>query len=133
MDRVFGDVLEGTLNWSPLRLGASANYPALNVWETDEALHVEAELPGLKSENIEISVIGRELTIKGERVPAEMSDATWHRRERSTGAFARVLRLPFDVDSEKVTAAAKDGVLCVALPKAAAARPRKIDVRTENR
>lgn len=133
MDRLFGDVLVGNLNWSSLQPGSIAGYPALNVWETDDALHAEAEMPGLKSENIEIAVIGRELTIKGERAPETLPDATWHRRERATGAFARVLRLPFDVDSEKVTAAFKDGVLCVTLPKAAAARPRKIEVKTESK
>ncbi len=132
VDRLVGHMVDGSVNWTPLAFNVAPTYPALNVWETEEALAVEAELPGFKMENIELSVMGRELTIKGERSQESATDATWHRRERSAGTFARVLRLPFDVDAEKIAASFKDGVLHVTLPKAEAARPRRIEVKTGN-
>lgn len=132
-DRLFGQVVDGTLSWSPLALGMTPTYPALNVWETEDALAVEAELPGYKMENIELSVMGRDLSIKGERAQESESDATWHRRERIAGSFTRVMRLPTDVDADKVAASFKDGVLHIKLPKAEAARPRRIEVKTENK
>lgn len=107
-------------------------YPALNISETADALAVEAELPGYKMENIEISVMGRDLSIKGQRTQEGETKATWHRRERLAGTFTRVVRLPFDVDAEKVSASLKNGVLHMTLPKAEAARPRRIEVKAGN-
>ncbi len=104
------------------------SFPPVNVWEEGDYLLAEAELPGLKSENIDIAVVGNELTIKGERPPVENKDETFHRRERGEGAFTRVIHLPVEVDAEKVTAKLENGVLLITLPKAEAAKPRKIQV-----
>jgi HSP20 family protein len=103
-------------------------FPAVNVWEDEASFHAEAELPGLKLEDLEILVVGSQLTIKGERRADVPEGATSHRSERTKGPFARVVRLPTDVAADKVEASLKDGVLLITLPKAEAARPRKIKV-----
>lgn len=102
--------------------------PAVNVWEDKDALYAELELPGVKSDQLELSVVSGELSIKVERPEITEEGVTYHRRERGTGSFARVLRLPVDVDNEHVGAQLADGVLTITLPKAEAARPRKIEV-----
>jgi HSP20 family protein len=103
--------------------------PPVNVWEQNDTLYVEAELPGVKSENLDISVVNNELTIKGQRPDEKEAETAYHRRERGLGAFVRVLRLPMEVDSAQVKATLTDGVLLIALPKTEAAKPRKIQVK----
>jgi len=105
-----------------------AAYPALNTWEDGDNAWVEAELPGLGLEDIEVLVNGGEVTINGERKLGEPQGATWHRRERSHGRFSRTLTLPWDVDADKVHATLRDGVLTVQLPKAETAKPKKVKV-----
>ena len=105
-------------------------FPALNVWEQDDALFVEAELPGLGLEDLEIFVTGQnQLTIKGERKPAAPDNAMQHRLERPFGQFVRTLTLPFPVDDSAVDARLENGVLTLRLPKHEAAKPRKIKVK----
>jgi len=104
-------------------------YPALNVWEDEDSYTAEAELPGFRLEDVEVNVRGSELSISGERKPEEKEGMTWHRRERGFGKFHRALEFPLPVDAEKVQASLKNGVLTVTLPKAEAAKPRKIQVR----
>jgi len=104
-------------------------YPALNVWEDEGSYTAEAELPGFRLEDVEVNVRGSELSISGERKPEEKEGMTWHRRERGFGKFHRALEFPLPVDAEKVQASLKNGVLTVTLPKAEAAKPRKIQVR----
>ncbi len=106
----------------------TSTFPPLNIWESENELYAEAELPGMKNEDLEIQVVGNELTLKGRRVDTAEQGVTYHRRERSTGEFTRLVRLPVDVDADKVEATLRDGVLRITLPKAAAARPRKINV-----
>jgi len=102
--------------------------PAVNVWEDAGAIYVELELPGVKKDELEIAVAGGELSIKVERPEVEQKGVTYHRRERGIGSFARILRLPVDVDPDKVEAELVGGVLTITLPKSEAARPRKIEV-----
>ncbi len=71
-------------------------FPPLNVWEDNDKLLVEAETPGLSMSDVEVEVIGNELTIKGERKPFEGQEFTYHRQERGTGSFTRSLTLPTD-------------------------------------
>jgi HSP20 family protein len=113
------------------RLVTGRSFPAVNVWENGENLFVEAEVPGLKSENLEITVVADELTLKGERAADERSEATYHRQERGAGSFHRVIKLPSEVNSDRVEAALNDGILLLTLPKAEAAKPRKIKVNAE--
>jgi HSP20 family protein len=108
-----------------------AEYPAVNVWEENDALHVEAELPGLALEDLEIFVTGNnQFTLKGERKAPVVEKGVQHRQERGFGKFTRTLTLPFPVDDSKVEARFENGVLKVTLPKHEAARPRKIAIKS---
>jgi len=100
----------------------------LNVWEENDVYCVEAEVPGLKSEDLELSVVGNQFTLKGRRGTSADQATTFHRRERGHGEFVRTLGLPAEVAADQVTASLADGVLTVKLPKAEAAKPRKISV-----
>lgn len=115
-------------------------FPAVNVGESDDAVTIEAELPGLDAADVEITVHGDELVLKGSRPAAAAEDApgaesggtdrvTWHRRERGHGAFERRLTLPVAVDASRVEARLVQGVLTVTCPKTAASRPQKVEVR----
>jgi HSP20 family protein len=104
-------------------------YPALNAWADDDNLHVEAEVPGLGLADLQISVLGDELCLSGERRDVVDEGTTYHRRERSVGAFRRVLQLPYAGDADKVDARLTDGVLTITLPKAESQRPRRIEVK----
>ncbi len=127
VERVFGGLLgeAGQLaNWGPVR-----GFPAMNIWQDGEKLYVEAEVPGLTMEDVELTVEGDELTLKGQRRRSEDKEIAYHRQERGVGTFSRTLTLPVDIDADRVEATLKDGVLTVVLPKAEAARPRKIAVK----
>ena len=125
--RLFNNVLSDFDASPVLRRGA----PGVNVWEAGDNFYAEAEVPGLGMDDLEVFVVGNELTIKG-RWNAERDDdkRVFLRRERERGAFTRMLTLPVDIDAEKVGAVLSDGVLTVTLPRAEAARTRKIAVKT---
>ena len=129
LNRLFDDLSEGAQAMSPFRTRA---FPAVNVWEDNENLCAEVEVPGLTLEDLEVHVIGSELSIKGHyEESAESSDARVHRQERRLGSFTRALTLPAEIDTDKVAATLKDGVLSITLPKADVARARKIAVKGE--
>ncbi len=122
MDGLFNSIFDGDSVY-PFRRRA---FPAVNVWEDADCLYAEAEVPGLAMSDIEVFVVGNELTIKGRRGDQKSEVVSYHRQERAAGTFARVLTLPYPVNSEKVEASMKDGVLTIVLPKAEEAKPRKI-------
>jgi HSP20 family protein len=126
MNRIFEGFFEELPGVRPYGVG----YPALNMWEDEENCYVEADLPGMKLDEIEVLVMGNELTIKGERLIEEQKEATLHRRERSHGQFTRTLTLPWDINAEKVEAKLHEGVLTIKLPKAESAKPRKVKLAT---
>ncbi|MBL8681707.1 MAG: Hsp20/alpha crystallin family protein [Myxococcales bacterium] len=105
--------------------------PAVNIFEDKEGIHLTAEVPGMKPEDVHVDVENRVLTISGERKleKAEQKDG-YHRIERSYGKFTRSFTLPDTVDGEKIAASIKDGVLTVLLPKRAVAQSKKINVTT---
>jgi len=111
--------------------GLAATYPALNVWEDEDRWYVEAELPGLELEDLEILVHDNQLTLQGERKRPEVPEAAWRRCERGFGKFSRSLQFSDDVDAEKVQARLKQGVLLIELPKREEVKPRRIDVKSE--
>ena len=103
--------------------------PPVDIFETDEALVMKAELPGFSKDDISIEMKENTLVIKGERKHEdEVKEGNYHRMERSYGAFQRAFMLPMTVDQEKVKAAYKDGVLELRLPKVQAAQPKRIAV-----
>lgn len=107
-------------------------YPAVNLWDAGEALQLEAEIPGVRMEDLEVLAVGNELTLKGRRQAPADERVAYHRRERGTGEFSRVIMLPVDVDPDRVEASLKDGVLSIRLPKAEAAKPRRIALKTSS-
>jgi HSP20 family protein len=101
-----------------------------NVSEDTNNYYIRAELPGMASNELDIQVRANGLSISGERKIAEEGDSVrYHRRERETGSFSRQIALPGEVDTGKVDAALKDGVLTITVPKSEAAKPRQITVR----
>ena len=109
-----------------------AHQPAVNIIEGDDALIVESELPGMKSEHLDITVKDNVLTIAGRRsidTTADLTDATSLRRERHAMRFDRSIRLPEAVEHGHIDAVLEDGVLTITLPKAKHARTRRIAVR----
>jgi len=111
--------------------GVAPTYPAMNVWTNDEGAIVTAELPGVKPEDLDISVAEDTLTLTGSREPEEVGEGvTYHRRERGFGRFSRVFQLPFQVESDQVEAVFEKGVLQISLPRAEADKPKKITVKT---
>jgi HSP20 family protein len=130
VDRLVTSVFTNPTVAGAARMVTGRGFPAVNVWDDREHVYVEAEVPGLKAEQLDISVIGEELTIRGERPEQDQSETQFHRRERGVGSFTRVIRLSTEVDADRVQAALSDGVLLLTLPKAEAAKPRKIKVNT---
>jgi len=127
MDRLFGRYTSTNGNGR-----ARGSYPALNMWEDDDNLMIEAELAGFAMDDLEMYVTGgNQLSVKGERKPPEVSDGTWHRKERGFGSFSRVVELPHPVDADKVTAEFEHGVLRITLPRADEAKPRRIEVKAK--
>ena len=109
---------------------AAGVFPLMNVTEDKDKYYVRAELPGLKADDLDISVTGDTLSIAGERkMPVEDEKAQYHRREREAGRFSRIVSLPAQVDTGKVDAHCTDGVLTIVLPKAEAIKPRQISVK----
>jgi HSP20 family protein len=95
---------------------------------------VKAELPRMKEEDIDVSVIGDTLTIKGERkAESEVEEEDYHCCERSYGSFSRSIAVPPNVDTKKIEASFEDGVLEVSLPKAPEAKPKKIVVSAKKK
>jgi HSP20 family protein len=109
-------------------LGRGA-FPALNLYETDDAFVLTAEIPGIAPEELEISLEGSTVMLRGERKLASEEGASVHRSERTSGAFRRALDLPVPIDGEKVEATHRHGVLTLRLPKAPEHRPRQVAVK----
>jgi HSP20 family protein len=107
-----------------------SSIPLLNAWETGDCYYVEAELPGLVLEDLEIYMADAStLAIKGQRKAPELASGQWHRQERAFGTFERSFALPGSVNADEVEASLRHGVLTIKLPKAAELRPRKIEVK----
>lgn len=130
VDRLFNDFMGGLSQFTPPSFVGRRGFPTLNIWETPEAVHVEAELPGVEANELDIAVVGRELTIKGQRAAEAPEGLTYHRRERAAGSFTRLVKLSTEVNPDAVSATLRDGVLEVKLPKSEAAKPRKIAIQT---
>lgn len=128
MGRLFGRYGMMPQEWPAL----AVSYPLVNLWEDDDFVYAEAELPGIKLEALEIFVNGANLlTIKGERKQPAPEKVEWHRQERGFGVFERTIELPVGVDAGKVDARLENGVLTIKMPKVPAAKPKKIPVKAE--
>ncbi len=124
MDRLWEGLSGGPQTASP------GVFPLINVTEDSDAYRIRAELPGIKADELDITVTGKSLAIAGERkIPEETNGAKYHRREREAGSFRRMVSLPGPISAEKVEATCTNGILTVVLPKAEEAKPRQIAVK----
>ena len=130
MDRLFEEsfVRPGGGRLAP----AGMEVPAVDVYQTDDAVVVKSAIPGIKPEDIDISITGDTLTIKGEtRVEEEVNEENYIRRERRYGSFYRSLALPLPVVTEKAEAEFENGVLTLTLPKAEEVKPKAIKIKAK--
>jgi HSP20 family protein len=122
IDRLFDDVLPG----AP---GAAGFVPAVDVFEKDDKIVVKADLPGIRKEDLEITVQDGTLTLRGKREKTEeVKEEGRYHFERSSGSFQRSIALPAEVDAEKIKAEFKDGVLTIEAPKSAAVLPHRVEI-----
>jgi len=130
MDRLWDPFLEGR----PMRRVEDSRewHPSLDVSETKNDLVIKAELPGMDPNDIDISLNNGFLMIKGEKKQEkEEKDENYHLLERSYGSFTRSVRLPREVQSDKITASFKNGVLKITLPKPEGAKKKEIKIKVE--
>ena len=127
VDRLFdGLVGPQVQRWAT---GNLVKYPPVNVWEDGDAYHVEAELPGLTIEDIDLFVQDRDVTIAGKFKGEAAEGVSLHRHERPVGEFKRDLRLPLPLNAEAVEATLANGVLTLHLPKSESAKGRKVNIK----
>lgn len=138
IDRLFGtmSLLQKRLNNlygdygkpSGYRWDVEDNSPRTNLYENGESFEIRAEVPGLGQDDLNVKIQGNYLEISGTRNSDAFEGYKTHKIERGIGAFSRSFTLPADVDSTKVEATLKDGILYLTLPKSEAAKPKKITV-----
>jgi HSP20 family protein len=128
MNRMFDQFFRGS-NGEEAKV--STWRPSVDIYETDDALVIKAELPGVSKDDIIIDVHQNTLTLRGQRThEAEVKDEQYHRVERSYGSFQRSFTLPSTIDYEKVQATFKNGVLELHLPRLESAKPRQIAINS---
>jgi HSP20 family protein len=120
MNRMFSTSFVG-------RRRAPAGFPAINAYANEDGIALTAELPGVKSEDLDISVFRDTLTLRGKREAPEEAKG-YHRRERLQGEFVRTINLPFQVDPERVEANMQDGLLRLSLHRPEEHKPKRIKV-----
>ncbi len=125
MDRLFQNAFG--LERSPWRVGV---YPLVNISEDRDHIFVRAELPGVKAEDLEITMQDNSLILRGQcKIPPEEKQVNYHRRERESGFFRRIVVLPARIQADKVEATCRDGILTIKLAKPEEVKPRKIQVK----
>ncbi|MBS1232921.1 MAG: heat shock protein Hsp20 family protein, partial [Nitrospirae bacterium] len=109
-----------------------ADFPAVNVWVSNDEAVLTTEIPGVDPKSIDISVAGKTLTIRGSRNPEELKEGdTYHRRERWSGQFTKTVDMPFLIETGKVNAKFSRGILHITAPRAEAEKPKKIAVKSD--
>ena len=128
MDRLFEDSFVSPLTWRTIGSGTESITPPIDVHETADELVVTAALPGVKAEDVEITMTGQTLTLRGEfKAGDEVKKDQYLYRERRFGSFSRTLQLPVRVQGDRAQATFADGVLTLSIPKAEEVKPRQID------
>jgi HSP20 family protein len=121
MNRLFDDAAPG----------GPRLFPAVNLWTNEDTAFITAELPGLDSNDIKLSVLDQTVVVEGNRNPEKLPEGeTYHRQERGFGAFKRSIQLPFPLNTEKVNAQFKNGVLTISLPRAEKDKPKRIAIQS---
>ncbi len=121
LERVFGET-----GFFP-----EARYPAVNMYTSEDAAVVQVELPGVEPKDVDITVVGRRLTVHAKRPEVAENGARYHIRERHRGDIVRHIELPFNVQADKVEAKYQNGVVTITLPRAEEEKPKKIEVKAE--
>jgi len=123
------DRIERTL--SRLVPRSSVEFPAVNIWVSENSAFLTTEIPGVDPRAIDISVAGTTLTLRGSRQPEDIQEGeSYHRRERWHGQFTKTVNLPFNVQADMVNARFSKGILSIELPRADVEKPKKIDVKS---
>jgi len=127
VDQIFGDYMG--------KPGVERSYggvfPPLNITESENNLYVRAELPGVDAKAIDISATADSITLRGERKGPQVSEEiSYHQRERDFGTFKRIINLPMKINTDKISASYKLGILTVVLPKAEEVQPKQIKIKT---
>ncbi|HEX9269072.1 MAG TPA: Hsp20/alpha crystallin family protein [Candidatus Limnocylindria bacterium] len=127
MDQLFQESVIRPTAWSGVAAGQLA--VPVDLWETKDAYHLRADLPGLTPEDIEINVTGDTVQLSGEqRTQTDASNDGWLRQERRTGKFQRTFTLPMQIESSNVSATFTNGVLELVLPKAESVKPKTVKI-----
>jgi HSP20 family protein len=132
LERALGDEAPAGRSWRRAFLpGRAARlYPLVNLYDDGETFTVEALAPGVDPARLDVTVVGNTLTIAGEKPgPVGVPPERIHRSERAAGRFVRTVELPTEVDADGVSARYQHGLLLVAVPRAASARPRRVAVQ----
>ena len=109
---------------------AAGVYPLINLTEDRDNYYLKAELPGVKADTLDIQADAKSLSLSGERkIETANNGVKYHRKERESGKFSRMIGLPGEIDAAKIDAKLKHGVLEIAIPKAEAVKPRQITVK----
>ena len=134
MDRLFDELVgRGLWRTSEERPLRGSWVPAVNILERDDAMIITADLPGLKAEDVDVTVEDGTLSIRGERKLEETSEGeTYHRVERIYGVFERAFSLPNSVDVNKIEAHFSNGEMTLTLPKREESKPRSVKIKVEN-
>ena len=127
LQREVGRIIE---SFDPFQVARRVQvYPPMNLYDAGDRYLLTAQLPGMTSGDIELTITGETLTMRGERKrPGGVKDESYRRQERPMGRWSRTVTLPDRVENEKVSASFSNGILTISLPKAAEARPRHIAV-----
>lgn len=127
MNRIFEESLRGQGEEEIYRATWT---PPVDIYDSGEGLVIEVDVPGVPRDQIQISVEDHVLRLQGERgARTEVKEDQYHRRERPYGRFARSFTLPANLDSEEISAAVRDGVLVITVPRKAQSKPRQIQVK----
>jgi HSP20 family protein len=127
MDRLFDDAFT-----RPLSMSGGSVVPAIDLLQTEDEVVVKASLPGLKAEDVHISVTADVLTLSGEfKQESDQKEATYHIREHRFGSFERSVMLPTEVQTDKAKADFENGILIITLPKAETVKPKTINIKAK--
>lgn len=130
MDQLFQESFIRPNGWSAM--SGQVSMP-VDLWETTDAYHLRADLPGLTPDDIEINVTGDTVSLAGEtKASTDVTTEGWLRQERRTGKFQRAFTLPVQIDSNAVTATFTNGVLELVLPKSESVKPKTVKISATN-
>jgi HSP20 family protein len=129
MDRLFEDSFVSPLTWRTIGGGSDSLAPPIDVHETADEIVVTASLPGMKADDVEITMTGQTLTMRGEfRADDKIEKDQYLYRERRFGSFSRTVQLPVRVEGDQAQASFTDGILRLSIPKAEEVKPRQIRI-----